>query len=290
MRLACIDVGSNTTRLLVAEPIPTGIRQIQNERNFTLIGKSIGADGCIPPDKVAETARVVVGQVELARKLGAERVRAVATAAIRQAVNSRELVSAVESDAGLPLEILAGQEEAELAFRGACCVAGGSGSLAVVDVGGGSTEIAIGDVGGEVHHALSLPIGSSVLATRHFVGDPPALDEVIAARADAAAALEQLRPHAVERVVAVGGSASSLQRLAGGELGISELGAAISVLLSEHSTELAARYELDPERVRLLPAGLAILAEVARLFGKPLRICKGGLREGVILEMIGGPT
>jgi exopolyphosphatase/guanosine-5'-triphosphate,3'-diphosphate pyrophosphatase len=290
LRLACIDVGSNTTRLLVAEPIPTGMRQIQNERDFTLIGKSIGADGCIPPEKVAETARVVAGQVDLAHKLGADRVRAVATAAIREAVNSQELVSAIEKDAGITLEVLAGEKGAELAFRGACCVAGGSGSMAVVDVGGGSTEIAIGEVGGAVHHALSLPIGSSVLAARHFASDPPTLDEVIAARADAATALERLGPHPVSRVVAVGGSASSLQRFAGSELDVSGLGAAISVLLSEHSSEIAKRYELDPERVRLLPAGLAILAEAARLFDKPLRICKGGLREGVILEMMGGPS
>lgn len=286
MRLACIDVGSNTTRLLVAEAIPGGIRHIRNERAFTLIGRSLDGERRIPPEKVEQTASTVAAHAAIARALGAETVRAVATAAIRSASNAAELADAIGRLASVELEVLAGEDEARLAHRGASYVTGGAGTLAVVDVGGGSTEIAIGDPRGGVSYAESVPVGSSTLAERHLVTDPPRREHIDDVRAEVEGALAGLEPPAVERAVAVGGSASSLQLLAGPELEPVALAAALSVLLADASSDVASRFELDPERVRLLPAGLVVLEQVARLLGRPLRICKGGLREGVILEMI----
>ena len=286
MRLACIDVGSNTTRLLVAESIPGGIRDLRNERAFTLIGRSIASDGSIPSEKIEETAATVAAQAARARELGAESVRAVATAAIRRAANAADLSRAVEREASLQLEVLGGDEEARLAYRGAAHVLGGSGTLAVVDVGGGSTEIAFGDADGRIEFATSVEVGSSLLAERHFANDPPGDLEIEEARAEVRRAFETLEPRAVDRAVAIGGSASSLQHLAGGELGEEEMGEALHVLRGDSTWEVAKRLELDPERVRLLPAGLLVLEEVSRRLQRRLRICKGGLREGVILEMI----
>jgi exopolyphosphatase/guanosine-5'-triphosphate,3'-diphosphate pyrophosphatase len=290
VRCACIDVGSNTTRLLVAESIPGGLRDLHNERLFTLIGRSITSDGRIPRAKVQETAAAVANQVERARRMGAESVRVVATAAIRRASNAADLATAVEREASIPLEVLAGEDEARLAYRGAANAFGGSGSLAVVDVGGGSTEIAFGDAEGQIEQAQSVPIGSSVLAERHFATDPPSADEVASAREEVVRAFEGLEPRPVDRAVAVGGSASSLLHLAGAELGHVELAEALDVLVTESAYDIATRFELDPERVRLLPAGLLVLAELSRRLGRSLRICKGGLREGVILEMIDRAT
>ena len=119
MRCACIDVGSNTTRLLVADARVTDIKKVGNDRAFTLIGRSLDAAGRIPPGKIDETATVVARQVELATELGAEQIRAVATAAIRNAANPQDLVAAVERRAGVTLEVLTGEAEAGLAFRGA---------------------------------------------------------------------------------------------------------------------------------------------------------------------------
>ena len=289
MRCACIDVGSNTTRLLVADTVPGGIQDVLNERAFTLIGRSLGEAGLIPSEKVEETAAVVAGHAELARELGAERIRAVATAAIRRAANARELVAAVEREAGLPLDVLEGEDEARLAFRGASRAAGVLGTLAVIDVGGGSTEIAVGSAGGRIVHAESIPVGSSVLAERHLSGDPPTAPELEALRDDVVRAFERYEAPAVEHAVAVGGSASSLLHLAGAELGPNELARALDMLCMERAEALGSRVGLDPIRVRLLPAGVLVLAELARRLRQPLRICKGGLREGVILEMIGKP-
>lgn len=290
MRCACIDVGSNTTRLLVAEAIPGGMRDLCNERVFTLIGRSLADDLRIPSEKIDETAATVARQAERARELGAGTVRAVATAAIRRASNGAELAAAVEREASIPLEVLAGDEEARLAYRGAAHATGGSGSLAVVDVGGGSTEIAFGDAEGGVVYATSIAVGSSTIAERHLATDPPAIDDIARARAEVADAFDGFEPYPVERAVAVGGSASSLRHLAGDELGQAQLAKALDVLMAESAWDVAVRFELDPERVRLLPAGLLVLAELVRRLDRPLHICKGGLREGVILEMIGNPN
>jgi exopolyphosphatase/guanosine-5'-triphosphate,3'-diphosphate pyrophosphatase len=287
VRCACIDVGSNTTRLLVADTVPGGTQDVVNERVFTLIGRSLDDSGLIPAEKIEEVAGVVAEQAERARQLGAERMRVVATAAIRRAVNARELVGAVEDRAGVALDVLGGEDEARLAFSGAARAAGVLGSLAVIDVGGGSTEVAIGTGGGRVLHAESLPIGSSVLAERHLSQDPPSVAELEAVREDVARSCSSFEPPAVDHAVAVGGSASSLLHLAGLELGPTELARALDVLCSEPAESVAARVGLDPIRVRLLPPGVLLLAEVGRRLRQPLRICKGGLREGVILEMMG---
>ncbi len=289
MRCACIDVGSNTTRLLVADTVPGGIQEVLVQRAFTLIGRSLGEGAQIPHEKLDETAAVVAEQAETARELGSERIRAVATAAIRRASNARELVSAVELRAGLPLDVLRGEEEARLAFQGASRMAGVLGSLAVIDVGGGSTEVAVGTAGGGVLHAESIPVGSSVLAERHLSADPPSASELDAVREEVARAFEGFDPPAVDHAVAVGGSASSLLHLAGAQLGPNELAHALDALCAEPADDLASRVGLDPIRVRLLPAGVLLLAEMARRLRQPLRICKGGLREGVILEMMGTP-
>jgi exopolyphosphatase/guanosine-5'-triphosphate,3'-diphosphate pyrophosphatase len=287
VRCACIDVGSNTTRLLVADTVADGIQDVLNERVFTLIGRSVGDSGRIPPEKLEETAAVVADQAERARSLGVDRIRVVATAAIRCAHNARDLVGAIERQAGLPLDVLEGEEEARLAFRGAASAAGVVGTLAVIDVGGGSTEIAIGSGDGRVVHAESIPVGSSLLAERHLSADPPAAHELEAVREDIARAFARFEPPAVDHAVAVGGSASSLLHLGEPELGSMELARALDTLCAEPAETFASRVALDPIRVRLLPAGVLVLTELTGRLAQPLRICGGGLREGAILEMSG---
>lgn len=287
MRCACIDVGSNTTRLLVADSVAGGIKKVRNERVFTLIGRSLGDSRRIPPEKIDETVAAVADQVRLARELGTERIRAVATAAVRQAANADELVAAVERRTGIALDVLEGEEEARLAFRGAARAAKSKGKLAVIDVGGGSTEIAIGDATGRVAIAESVPVGSLVVTERYLPTDPPQPAELDEAREEIARTFAGFEPPAVDDVAAVGGSARSLLRVASRELRPADLDHALDALCAEPADALGPRVGLDPIRVRVLPAGALVLAELARRFDRPLRICKGGLREGVILDMTG---
>ena len=172
---ACIDIGSNTTRLLVAEPEEGRLRELVARRVYTRLGRSLRETGSIPAEKVAETAEVTAAQAREAHDLGAERVAIVATAAIRQAANRDELVAAVEDAAGIAPRILTDEEEARLAFLGAsrALPAPVEGRVAVVDVGGGSSEMAVGTIAAGVEWAASVAIGSGFLADGYLRSDPP---------------------------------------------------------------------------------------------------------------------
>jgi exopolyphosphatase/guanosine-5'-triphosphate,3'-diphosphate pyrophosphatase len=287
---ACIDIGSNTTRLLVAEPGPGALRELMTQRVFTRIGKGLRKTRHMAPEKIDEVAEVVATQARHARELGAKEIVVVATAAIRDADNRGDLVAAIEARAGLSTNVLSDSEEARLAFLGASRSLGSSvdGALAVVDVGGGSTEIAVGSMEGGVSWCESFRIGSGYLAESYLHSDPPSVEELENVRRHAEGAFEGLRTPPVDRAVAVGGSATSLRRMAGAELAHEPLERAIRILASAPSAEIAERFELDPERVQLLPAGVLILEAVSDCLGLALKVAGGGLREGVIIELASG--
>src|SRR3954452_3492147 len=180
MVCACIDIGSNTTRLLVASPRGAGLRELCQQRAFTRIGKSLRDDGRIAAEKIGEVAEVVATQARTAEQLGAEALKAVATAAIRQAGNRDDLVAAVRARCGVDVEVLTDGEEARLAFVGAtrALTQPAAGAIAVVDVGGGSRELASGTVAGGMTWAASLLLGSGSLADAYLRSDPPAAGEL----------------------------------------------------------------------------------------------------------------
>jgi exopolyphosphatase / guanosine-5'-triphosphate,3'-diphosphate pyrophosphatase len=286
--LACIDIGSNTTRLLVADARDGRLRELVAQRAFTRIGRSLLKGGGIPAEKVAETAAVVATQARIARELGAREIVAVATAAIRDAPNRDELAEAVERSGGMPLTVLSSEEEARLSFVGATrtLATAPKGTIAVVDVGGGSTELAVGEADGTVAWSASFRIGSGFLADSYLAGDPPSVEELENVRRHVAGVFEGLQPPPAHTAVAVGGTATSLRRLVGAELAHETLERGIRVLSVTPIADVADRFELDPERVRLLPAGILVLAGLSACLQLPLRIARGGLREGVILELL----
>jgi exopolyphosphatase / guanosine-5'-triphosphate,3'-diphosphate pyrophosphatase len=279
MVCACVDIGTNTTRVLVAEASGGRFTEVLQRRAFT----RIGTGPVIAPEKIAHVARVVAEQFELARSAGAEHVRVVATAALRAAVNRDEFLAAMTVD----VEILDGAEEARLAFLGATRTLGIAlpGVVGVVDVGGGSTEIAVGTVAGGVSWSSSFLVGSGALADHYLRSDPPTTGELNAVSAHAFDVFETRIVPRAECAVAVGGSAASLRRLIGDVLVPESVERALGVLSGAPAAEVAARLALDPERVRLLPAGILILDAAARRLGRPLQIGRGGLREGLILDM-----
>jgi len=282
---ACIDVGSNTTRLLVAE-VDGALRPLLNRRAFTRIG-SASQGGVIPAWKVHETAAAVAGYAALAREHGCGQIVVVATAAVREARNQAELVGEVEAAAGVAVRVLSAVEEARLAFAGATSTLSGDRDerVAVVDVGGGSTEVVLGTVSGGATWSTSLAVGSGSLADSLLRSDPPTEAELRALGARVSEALAGLAPISARRAFAAGGSATSLGRLVGPELGAAQLEQARRVLAAQPVDALAERFRLDPERVRLLRAGVPLLAALSKRIGLPLEIGAGGLREGVILAM-----
>ncbi|MGK2933448.1 MAG: Ppx/GppA phosphatase family protein [Solirubrobacterales bacterium] len=290
MRCAAIDIGSNTTRILVAEPLDGQIAKVMEQRAYTRIGKAKDTRGRISKEKIEEVADVVDTQVRLAREVGAESFRAVATAAVRDSKNGSALVKAIEAKAGIPVEIISEHEEGRLAFLGATKALGhpAEGSVAVVDVGGGSTEIILGSMTDGVQEVLSWPIGSGLLADELIEGDPPSASEIRKIRdriEDEFKGVEIERP---DQVVAVGGTSTSMRRLVGVVLEYETLERGIRVLCGGSSTEVARQFELDPVRVKILPTGVLILEKISELLGRPLQIGKGGIREGIVLDMLNG--
>jgi exopolyphosphatase/guanosine-5'-triphosphate,3'-diphosphate pyrophosphatase len=287
---ACIDIGSNTTRLLVADACDGRLRELVAQRAFTRVGKGLSAGAAIPSERIAQTAEVVRGQAEVARELGAREIVAVATAAIRTASNRDELTSAVANAGGVPLNVLTNEEEARFSFVGATRTLAEAppGTIAVVDVGGGSSEIAVGEASGEMAWWVSFGIGSGFLADSYLRSNPPSVAELEKVRRHVAGALEGLESPPAESAVAVGGTATSLHRLVGGELSHERLEHGIRVLSRTPIEEVARRFGLDTERVRLLPAGILVLEAMSDFLRLPLRIARGGLREGVLLELVEG--
>jgi exopolyphosphatase/guanosine-5'-triphosphate,3'-diphosphate pyrophosphatase len=287
---AAIDIGSNTTRLLVAEPVEGQLKKVMEQRAYTRIGKAIDGEGLICEEKIGEVSDVVGTQVRLARELGAKEIRAVATAAIREAANGEEAAATVSTAAGVPVEILSEQEEGRLSFIGATKTLGHpvEGLVGVVDVGGGSSEVILGTVPGGAQSVRSWPVGSGNLAEELISSDPPSAAEIRRIRDRIDDLFEGVELQRPAQAVAVGGSATSLRRLVGAVLEYETLERGIRVLCGDPATEVARRFELDPTRVRILPTGILLLEKLSDLLGQPLQIGKGGLREGIILDLLNG--
>jgi exopolyphosphatase / guanosine-5'-triphosphate,3'-diphosphate pyrophosphatase len=289
---AAIDIGSNTTRLLVAEPQEGQLRKLMEQRAYTRIGKGASKNGKITAEKIAEVAEVVTTQVRLAQEMGAEVIKVVATAAIRDAKNQNKVVKAIEEAAEVQVDVLSEEEEGRFAFIGATKSLGHpvEGRVAVVDVGGGSSEVIFGTVAGGVDEVRSFKVGSGSLVEELLEGDPPSASEIRRLRDKIDDIFDDVEFEAPDQAVAVGGSATSLRTLVGAVLEYETLERAVRVLSSDEITEVAKRFELDPRRVKLLPAGVLLLEKMSGLLGQPLQIGKGGLREGIILDQLNGNT
>lgn len=288
MVCACIDIGSNTTRLLVAEPIDGRLRELATQRAFTRIGKGMQPGERLSGKKIDEVCGVVATQVRVANELGTQTLRAVATAAIRDAANQNDLLAAIQERAGVPVEVLTDEEEGRLAFIGATRSLDlpPQGDIAVVDVGGASTEIVLGRFEESVRACTSFRIGSGYIADAYLHSDPPSARELQLSRAHVAGVFEGFALPRPELALAVGGSATSLRRLVGARLDHETLERGLRILAGTPAEQVSRAFDLEPERARLLPAGMLILQEISDRLGAHLQISRGGLREGVILELL----
>jgi exopolyphosphatase/guanosine-5'-triphosphate,3'-diphosphate pyrophosphatase len=284
-RVAVVDVGSNSVRLLVSEL--DGF--IHTDKVMARIGSSLGSDGRIDDQKISEVSGIVATFVRDARRLGARDIRAIATSATREASNGDELVDRVLATSGITLEVIDGDEEARLAFVGALASLDEphAGEIGVVDVGGGSTEIVVGSTAEGIGWSQSFRLGSGRLTDRFLTSDPPRPDELARARATIDAALPSAGDVPTPGyAVAVAGSATNLRRMVGPLLDDESLGRALRLLGGAPSLEIARQFQLEPTRVRLLTAGTLILEAAMQRLGSPLWVCRGGIREGAALDML----
>jgi len=277
MRFGVLDVGSNTIRLLVAQVEGDVVVPVDKERVRLSLGEEIERSGGVSETSIAAAAKAVRKMCATARREGVGSLDVFLTAPGRQSANAGELVAAVQRAAEQPVRVLSTEEEGRLAYGGAVATADVElpATIAVCDVGGASTEIAVGSPHRAPDWVRSVDLGSVRLTAR-----TENLDE---ARQEAAEAFADVVPPRVELALAVGGSARATRRLVGPWLGEAELAEALRLVETKPSRALVRRYGVDRARARILPAGVAILAEVQQRLGVPLHVCSGGIREGAVL-------
>src|SRR5512133_1240880 len=287
MRVAVVDVGANTLRLLVAEmDARGGFVPIREERRRTRLGEDVERCGRLTEEKIERSAEAARKEDRRARKLGARPIEVVVTSPWRSAENGRELIVALEQATGLRVQPLSEEDEAEHGFVGALSRTQVDGEpVAVCDVGGGSTQIAVGTASAP-SWLRSVPLGSLRLTERCLVSDPPTRLELTMARNEVAAAFSELTPPLPAVALATGGTARALRRHGLRRLGEDALESAIEELTALSIVARAKRAKVDLERARTLPAGAIILAELQRVLQVPLGVADGGVREGVCTRLL----
>jgi exopolyphosphatase/guanosine-5'-triphosphate,3'-diphosphate pyrophosphatase len=285
VRVAVIDVGANTLRLLVAGPAGGGVVAVHEEREQLGLGQEVERHGSISEHKIARAAEVARAQTRKARRLGCERVEIVVTSPGRQSSNGTEFAAALAQAAGVPARILPAEEEGALAWEGAVAALDDAPeSIAVCDVGGGSTQMVVGSRAGGPAWARSVDLGSLRLTERLLDADPPAREEIAAARAEVAGAFSTVAPPVAQLGLAAGGTARALGRLID-RLGPDELEEAIGRLSRLRRVKMTKQLGVPPQRAATLLAGAILFAEVQKRIGVPLGIAEGGVREGCALAL-----
>jgi exopolyphosphatase/guanosine-5'-triphosphate,3'-diphosphate pyrophosphatase len=189
MHVAAVDIGTNSVRLLIMDERS---RELAREMVITRLGQGVDDTGVLQAEAIARTAKVLTDYRALIEKHAVTKVRATATSAARDARNREEFFAAAETALGTRPELISGDEEAALSFRGATAgVDAARGPFLVVDIGGGSTEIVLGSTAPEA--MISLPMGCVRMTERHLRSDPPKQSELDACVADVRAILSQVK-------------------------------------------------------------------------------------------------
>lgn len=304
-RLAAIDVGSNSIRLLVAEHEPAaGLVPIDEVKAQPRLAQGLAATGRLDPAAVERALAALRRMADVCRRRGVTRVAAVATAAVREARNGGDFVARVRDELGIPLRVISPEHEAQLSYRSVRHHFRIENARALVaDIGGGSLEL-VGAVNGLVEFSRSLPYGAVRLTDRFLPGDRDPWREVANLRKYLGKRLARQLPKRAwsgARIIGSGGTFTNLGRMAvarrGGDHASPVHGIEVSVGEIEHLLEwLSARTPaqrrgvpgLNPERGDIIVAGLAVVASVLeRLDAGSVTVSAYGLREGLLWELLG---
>jgi exopolyphosphatase/guanosine-5'-triphosphate,3'-diphosphate pyrophosphatase len=278
-RVAAIDQGTNSTRLLVADVVDGNVEEVVRRSVVTRLGEGVDARHRLLPKPIARVRNVLADFRREADQLGAERTLLVATSAVRDAENGEAFLGEIEWSYGFQTRLLSGDEEAELTRRGVGAL---DPDTLLLDVGGGSTELSTPD------SQLSLDIGSVRLTERHLRSDPPTRDELGAA---AAAVTEGLPDLEVTSAIGVAGTVGQLAALAGTEdLSLATVERLTDELAAMPLAERRQVPNLDPERAPVIVAGALIVRETLRRYGlHGLRFSVRDILDGIAMEAAAPP-
>ena len=303
-RIAVVDIGTNSTRLLICDREGKRITdELERESTVTRLGAGVDADGRLADESMERVYATLDKYQELIDRHEAKIKIAVLTSAVRDAANGREFAHSVQERYGLEPHVLSGDEEAELTFLGAVSERDPDDQTptVVVDIGGGSTEIVIGR-GHKTTFHVSTQAGVVRQTERHIHDDPPSQEELDETREDVRETLDQGVPEeqrrAVEQVIAVAGTATSLGAIAqelepydpekvhGYRLDRSECEAILERLASIPLDERRKVPGLHPDRAPTIVAGVIILIEVLDLFGlDALEVSEHDILRGAALGL-----
>jgi exopolyphosphatase/guanosine-5'-triphosphate,3'-diphosphate pyrophosphatase len=279
-RVAVVDIGTNSTRLLVADVSDGSIEEVDRRLAITRLGEGVDAWKRLLPVAVARVRNVLVDYRRAADELGAERTLALATSAVRDAENGEAFLGELEWSYGFATRLLSGDEEALLTFRGVASDRTIAASTLVIDVGGGSTELILGGPEGVSFHT-SLDLGCVRLTERFLHGDPPMDEELAACGAHVRELLRGAVPPEVRPTAAIG-VAGTVTTLATLDLGLVEevpefvhghkltanrVDRFLGELGAKPVTELRELPGLHPERAPVIVAGVVVALETMRHFG-----------------------
>jgi exopolyphosphatase / guanosine-5'-triphosphate,3'-diphosphate pyrophosphatase len=282
-RIAVVDLGTNSTRLLVADVEDGRVAELDRSTQITRLGEGVDESGRLSESAMGRVFETLAGYGELIERHGPERVVGVATSAVRDAENGDEFRDELRERFGVEVRTIPGGEEARLTFLGATGGRDPGVDMLVIDIGGGSTEYVVGTPGADPGFHVSSRLGSVRQTERHIEHDPPAHDEVESLARGAAAIVaadvpEQVRG-AVDVGVAVAGTATSLaaidqalepydpERVHGYRLGLGACERMLSELAAKTTAQRRDLAGLHPDRAPTIVAGAVILVESIRAFG-----------------------
>jgi exopolyphosphatase/guanosine-5'-triphosphate,3'-diphosphate pyrophosphatase len=311
-RVAAVDCGTNSIRLLVAD-VPAGGAHTDLLRRMEVVrlGQGVDATGRLAPEAIERTRKVLVEYAAAARELGATAVRMVATSATRDAANRADFEDMVVEVLGQRPDVVPGREEADLSFLGATAsldaAARAHGTpppaapFLVVDIGGGSTEFVLGD-GAGVRAARSVDIGCVRMTERHLHGDPPTAEQIRRAEDDIRAALDDVRAEVpvaqAASLVGLAGSVTTVAALAlelpaydadaihGSRISVDAVRAVTADLLAATRERRAAMPVMHPGRVDVIGAGALVLRVLMDEFGMgEVVVSEHDILDGIALRL-----
>jgi exopolyphosphatase/guanosine-5'-triphosphate,3'-diphosphate pyrophosphatase len=281
-RVAVIDIGTNSTRLLVADVADGHVEEVDRRTRVTRLGRGVDLSGNLATEAIEAVCEVLAEYVAAYEQLGATTIDAIATSAVRDASNGDAFIAELRERFALTARILDGEEEALLTYRGATAEHPPPGRVVVIDIGGGSTELIVG-AEAEVDFHTSLQAGVVRQTERHLATDPPAPAELEELAGDVLGLLtDPLAAHPeaqAESGIAVAGTPTSLaaidqrldpydpQRVHGHRLSLDSIQHMLSELASLPLAERREVVGLHPDRAPTIVAGVVILIEVMRAFG-----------------------
>lgn len=300
-RVAAIDCGTNSIRLLVADVDAAGnLTELDRRMEVVRLGQGVDRTGELAPEALERTLAATRQYAAAIEAAGAQRVRFVATSATRDARNRDEFFDGVRAALGVDVEVITGAEEAQLSFRGAtgAVAEAHAGPFLVVDLGGGSTELVLGT--GSVDASVSMDVGSVRMTERHLHSDPPSAAEIAAARADVRAHLDDAaRAVPLAKTATLVGLAGSITTVTAHALGLSEYRRervnqaelpvqavldSCAALIEAPRAERAAMGFLHPGRVDVIAAGALVWSEVITRVAADVAAAGGSLTSVVTSE------